>query len=293
MSPGPPSLVDRLLKRILFVAAAPRSAATRIAGIDEQFVITALLNGKDAACSRALTRILLDEVAPALDARRRDWHIDSMTIQRGVPGSRPIVFFFELTRTWPSAAWLCHIAGSQPPPPFHLNLCPLYEAMIELRFPAAPPPEVIAGVHAILDAPAAFDPPVLIGSQLQVRVYDGDSTSEIADRVNICFLVRRPPGVTRTACQDYWRHQHAHLALENMKYLRLTRYRQVHTTATPLPGLDDTFDGVVYAEKHSFLQLFLDLLKPDTARFNSTVVVDECHFTESTPVTLMRRIAHW
>jgi len=293
MSQGPPSLAQRLLKRLLFVAAAPRSASTRIAGVDEQFVITALLNGKDAACSRALTRILLDEVGPALAERRRDWNIDSITIQRGVPGSRPIVFFFELTRTYRIAAWLCGIAGTPQPPPYHLNLCPLFEAMIELRFAAPPPREVMAGVHAILDAPASFDPPVLLGSSLQVRVYDGDATSAVARRVNICFLVRRPPDVTRAACQDYWRHQHAHLALENMKYLRLTRYRQVHTTAAPLPGLDDTFDGVVYAEKRSFLQLFLDLLKPDTARFNSTVVVDECHFTESTPVTLMRRIAHW
>ena len=194
MSATSGGLMRRLAHRLLFVAAAPQSAATQIAGTDDQFVITGLL---------------------------------------------------------------------------------------------------IAGVRAILDAPEAFDPPVLIGSGVQVRVYDGDSTSDLAKRVNICFLVRRPPDVTRAACQDYWRHQHAHLALENMQYLRLTRYRQVHTMAVPLPGLDDTFDGVVYAEKRSFLQLFLDLLKPNTARFNSTVVVDECHFTDSTPVTLMRRLASW
>lgn len=286
-------LVHRLLKRILFVAAAPRSASTRIAGTDDQFVITGLLNGKDAAHSLTLTKVLLNDVGPALAARKADWNIASVIVQRGVAGSRPIVFFFELTRTYRVAAWLCRIAGNPQPPPYHLTLCPLFEAMIELRFAAPPPPEVIAGVRAILDAPEAFDPPVLIGSGVQVRVYDGDSTAGIAKRVNICFLVRRPPDVARAACQDYWRHQHAHLALENMQYLRLTRYRQVHTTAVPLPGLDDTFDGVVYAEKRSFLQLFLDLLKPNTARFNSTVVVDECHFTDSTPVTLMRRIAHW
>lgn len=293
MSDRSGSLMRRLAHRLLFVAAAPRSAETRIAGTDQQFVITALLNAVDAAQSLTLTKVLLEEVGPALAARKTDWHIDSITVQRGVAGSRPIVFFFELTRTYRVAAWLCRIAGSPPPPPFHITLCPLFEAMIELRFSAPPPPDVIAGVRAILDAPEAFEPPVLIGSGRQVRVYDGDSTSEIAKRVSICFLVRRPPGVTREACQDYWRHQHAHLALENMHYLRLTRYRQVHTMAVPLPGLDDTFDGVVYAEKRSFLQLFLDLLKPDTARFNSTVVVDECHFTDSTPVTLMRRIGGW
>ena len=293
MSATSGGLMRRLAHRLLFVAAAPQSSATRIAGTDEQFVITALLNGKDAAHSHALTKVLLNEVGPALAARKADWTIESVIVQRGVPLSRPIVFFFELTRTYRVAAWLCRIAGTEQPPPFHITLCPLFEAMIELRFAAPPPPEVIAGVRAILDAPEAFDPPVLIGSGVQVRVYDGDSTSDLAKRVNICFLVRRPPDVTRAACQDYWRHQHAHLALENMHYLRLTRYRQVHTMAVPLPGLDDTFDGVVYAEKRSFLQLFLDLLKPNTARFNSTVVVDECHFTDSTPVTLMRRLASW
>ena len=78
-----------------------------------------------------------------------------------------------------------------------------------------------------------------------------------------------------------------------MRYLRLTRYRQIHTLPTPPPGLDDTFDGVVYAEKPSYLQLFLDLLKPNTARFNNSIVLDECHFTDATPVTLMRRIGRW
>ena len=285
--------VRSLAHRVCFVAAAPRSASTRIAGTDEQFVITALLNGQDAARSRRLATVLRDEVGPALAARKAAWHLDRIIIQHGVPMSRPIVFFFELTRTHANASWLCRIAGQPEPPPYHIDLCPLFEAMIELRFTATPSPAVIAEIRAILDAPAAFDPPVLLGSELQVRVYDGESTSEVLKRVNICFLVRRPPNVTRAACQDYWRHQHAHLALENMPYLRLTRYRQVHTMAVPLPGLDDTFDGVVYAEKRSFLQLFLDLLKPNTARFNSTVVVDECHFTDSTPVTLMRRLGSW
>jgi len=287
------NLLRRLARRLLFVAAAPGPAGTRIAGADEQFVLTVLLNGVGTARSLTLTKVLMNEVGPALAARKSEWNIESVIVQRGVAGSRPIVFFFELTRTYRVAAWLCRIAGTAQPPPFHLTLCPLFEAMIELRFPAPPTPEVIAQVRAILDAPEAFAPPVLLGSALQVRVYDGDSTSAVAKRVTICFLVRRPPDVTREACQDYWRHQHAHLALENMQYLRLTRYRQVHTMPVPLPGLDDTFDGVVYAEKRSFLQLFLDLLKPNTARFNSTVVVDECHFTDATPVTLMRRLASW
>lgn len=293
MSAASGSVTQRFLKRTLFVAKAPPSAGTRIAGIDDEFVITALLNGRDAASSRKLRKVLMKQVGPALAVRKADWNLDRIIVQHGVRASRPIVFFFELTRTHVNATWLCGIAGQHPPPPYHLDLCPLFEAMIELRFAAPPSPAVIAEIRAVLDGPKAFDPPVLLGSERQVRVYDGASPSKVLKRVNICFLVRRPPGVTRTACQDYWRHQHAHLALENMQYLRLTRYRQVHTLPVPLDGLDDTFDGVVYAEKRSYLQLFLDLLKPNTLRFNSTVVVDECHFTDSTPVTLMQRLSTW
>lgn len=281
----------RLAKRVLFVRAAP--AVTHIAGTDEEFVITALLNAVDPVQSLKLTHALLQQVMPALASRQADWNLHGVTVQRCAPDSHPIVAVFEATRKHPNAAWLCDIAGQPPPPPYSLKLCPLFEAMIELRFAAPPSPAAIAELRAILDAPEAFDPPVLIGSGLQVRVYDSHSTADVAKRINICFLVRRPPGVTREACQAYWRHQHAHLALENMRYLRLTRYRQVHTTPVPLPGLDDTFDGVVYAEKRSYAQLTLDLLKPNTARFNSTVVVDECHFTDATPVMLMCPIATW
>lgn len=281
----------RLAKRILFVRAAP--AETHIAGTDEEFVITALLNAVDPVQSLKLTNVLLQQVLPALASRKADWNLHGVTVQRCAPVSHPIVALFEATRKHHNAAWLCDIVGQPPPPPYSLTLCPAFEAMIELRFAAPPAAAAIAELRAILDAPEAFDPPVLLGSSLQVRVYDSHSTADVARRINICFLVRRPPGVTRADCQAYWRHQHAHLALENMRYLRLTRYRQVHTMAVPLPGLDDTFDGVVYAEKRSYLQLTLDLLKLNTARFNNTVVVDECHFTDATEVTLMRRIANW
>ena len=99
--------------------------------------------------------------------------------------------------------------------------------------------------------------------------------------------------MSREACQRYWRVQHAQLAIDNLRYLRLTRYRQVHTMATPLAGLDDRYDGVVYAEKASLTQLLRDLLAIDTLRFNNTVVVDECRFTHATPFLLMRIMRAW
>lgn len=293
MTAGTQSVMARLAERLLFVAEPPHIPPPRVAGTNQYHLITVLLNGRHPHSDRALTATLLNRIGPALRSRHGDWNLEHIRILRCVRWSRPIVFFFELTRTHAVASWLCRIAGEPTPPPYSLTLCPQYEAIIELRFAEPPSPEAITALRDLIGSTTLFETAVLIGSQFQVQVYDDGSRSDIDRRVDICFLVRRPPGVTREACQTYWRENHATLALTNMRYLQLTRYRQVHTLATPPAGLDDTFDGVVYAEKRSFFQLLVDLLKPNTARFNSTVVVDECHFTDSTPVTLMQRIAEW
>lgn len=285
------SVWRRLARRVIFVEN-PVGKPMPLAGTEEASLITVLLNLRRGVTLHHLTTVL-EGLGPALSMRRSGWPIQQVTVLRAVRMSRPLVFFFELTRTRPFAASLCEIAGEEPPPPFHLGLCPQYEAMIELRFGGDVSGDAIAALRASLAERHIFDSPVLVGSACQVLVYDSGSTADKGKRVNICFLLRRPPGVTRDQCQAYWRENHAQLALHNMKYLRLTRYRQIHTLATPPPGLDDTFDGVVYAEKQSYLQLFLDLLKPNTARFNNSIVLDECHFTDATPVTLMRRIGRW
>lgn len=285
------SVWQRLLRRLLFVAS-PVVSQMPIAGSDQASIITVLLNLRHGVTLRHLTAVL-EDLGPALSQPRSGWPIEQVTILRGVRMSRPLVFFFELTRTRPVAASLCKIAGEPLPPPFHLSLCPQYEAMIELRFGGEVSAAAIAAVRESLNERGIFKSAVLVGSAYQVLVYDNRSTTDVLKRVNICFLLRRPPGVSREACQTYWRENHAQLALHNMRYLRLTRYRQIHTLPAPPPGLDDTYDGVVYAEKPSYLQLFLDLLKPSTARFNNSIVLDECHFTDATPVTLMRRSGRW
>ena len=99
--------------------------------------------------------------------------------------------------------------------------------------------------------------------------------------------------MTREACQAYWRSSHADLALRNMQYLGLSRYLQVHTRESPGAGFDDTYDGVVYAEKSSLARLIFELAKPDSFRFNNTIVIDETNFTECTPIMLLRLASAW
>ena len=282
----------RSLRRLAFVQA-PANPSNRLEGTDEQFVVTALLRRRRKASARAFADALLNGVGPAVVSHKAEWNITRVNVLRGVRLSRPLVFFFEATRTHAVAAWLCRLVGQPPPAPYRLGLEPLYDAILEVRFNQRPGTPAIQAIRELLQETAAFDVPVLLGSELQVRVFDSHSTSDISDRVNIVFLVNRPAGMSRETCQRYWQTEHARLALDNMRYMRLTRYRQVHTLASAPPGLDDRYDGVVYAEKASVRQLVRDLTAINTARFNNTVVVDECHFTQATPVMLMRSVGGW
>jgi hypothetical protein len=270
---------------------APATSTSAIEGTDQQFVVTALLRRRRR--TRPLTDALLTRVGDTLFARQADWNMVGIRVLRNVRLSGPLVFFFELTRTHAVAAWLCRLAGQPAPAPYRLGLTPRYDAIVELRFAQEPGARALQSIRDVLEEGAVFDRPAVLGSGVQVRVFDGHSAADVSDRVNICFLVNRPPGMSRDACQAYWRTQHAQLALDNMRYMRLTRYRQVHTLAAPPPGLDDHYDGVVYAEKASFRQLLRDVTAVDTARFNNTVVVDECRFTQATPVMIMRLVRAW
>jgi hypothetical protein len=287
MLSGDMSLVAGLIRRLLFVRA-PVDSSHHIRGTRDEAIVTALLDRAPGISPSALAAVLDDEVVPRVRAAAGGWGVRSWR-RFGPPRfERPVVFFMETTRKYRLTAALCQLEGDAPPAPYHLPVTPLYDAMIEFRFATQPSTATLDALRRALSAPRVVASVVLIGSGHQVEVYDSGSPADPRSRVNICFLIRRPPGMSRAACQQYWSHQHAQLALDNMKYLGLTRYRQVHTLPTAPAGLDDLYDGVVYAEKASMSRLVRDLLKINTARFNDTVVVDESHFTHATPVMLMR-----
>ncbi len=142
--------------------------------------------------------------------------------------------------------------------------------------------------EVIAAAPDGID---WIASSEQVFVYDTEDPD--ASSIFVCFLVHRPPTITRHECQTYWKTEHAQLVLQNMRYLKLTQYLQVHTTAEPPPGCLDTYDGIVYARKPSTWAVIRQLLHINEFRFNDTLVVDETHFTSATPVLLMQPDRTW
>jgi hypothetical protein len=281
-------LVTDLLRRLLFVQA-PRHSPTHIKGTRDEVIITALLDRTPERSIRAFRRAIEADVVPKLQDAAPGWGVQSWRVLAPPAFERAVVFFMEATRSYRMTALLSQLEGEAPPAPYHLPVTPLYDAIVELCFDAWPALSTLDGMRRLLSHPDFVRHVALVGSGHQVDVYDSGSRVDEESRVNICFLIRRPPGMTREACQQYWSHQHAQLALDNMRYLGLTRYRQVHSLLTAPPGLDDMYDGVVYAEKASLSRLLRDLLKINTARFNDTVVVDESHFTHATPVMLMRR----
>lgn len=281
------------LQRLLFVDETdPTSLSPPRA--HERFVLTALLKRRPGVAPGAFRRQVAVTLAEKLSTRRGELGIESLRVYRDASAGGLLSLFLQLTRSRGYTALLCRVLGRAPPPPFRIRYGVIYDAIVQMAFEEAPAPPGFDAVVQLLRSPGiSAAEPVLLGSTRQYTVYDACSDSDERERINICFLVNRPGGMTRETCQAYWHTRHADLALRNMRYLNLTRYLQVHTMPAPAPGCDDTYDGVVYAEKRSLGRLLIELAKPDSFRFNNTVVIDETHFTECTPIMLMRLETAW
>jgi hypothetical protein len=280
-------------QRLLFVdSLAPTSLPAPRA--HERFVITALLRRRDGVSSRAFREHIENDLAARLRNARGELGLASLKVFRDVSAGGILSFFLQITRSHGYTAFLCRVLGRASPPPYRLRYGVLYDSVVQITFDGNPEPSQIDAVLALLRGPEI--PAVactVLGSKNQYTVYDGHSSRDERKRVDICFLVNRPNAMPRDACQAYWRTRHADLALRNMQYLGLTRYLQVHTMEAPGAGFDDLYDGVVYAEKSSLGRLLLELAKPDSFRFNNTIIIDETNFTECTPIMLLRLSTSW
>lgn len=282
-----------LLQRLLFVDSrvptslpAPRP--------HDRTVITALMKRRPEVSSRWFRRCIEKDLAGRLGDQRGALGLASVQVYRDVSAGGTLAFVLQLTRSHAYTAFLCRVLKRSAPPPFRLPYRVLYDNVVQIVFAGEPTRAQREGVLALLRSP---DLPcakcTALVSDRQYTVYDNGLPRDERRRVNICFLVNRPREMSRDACQSYWRTRHADLALRNMRYLGLTRYLQVHTTGSPQMGFDDSYDGVVYAEKSSLARLMFELGKPDSFRFNNTVVIDETNFTECTPIMLLRLAADW
>lgn len=280
-------------QRLLFVDSLAPTPLPRPRA-HEEFVITALLRRGAGISASAFRGSIERDLAARLRDARAELGLASLKVFRDVSARGILSFFLQLTRSRAYTAFLCRVLGRASPPRYRLRYGVLYDSVLQLTFDGNPEPSRIDAALALLRDPGLrASECIVLGSERQYTVYDGQSARDERKRIDICFLVNRPDGTTRDACQAYWRTRHADLALRNMRYLGLTRYLQVHTMETPQIGLDDSYDGVVYAEKSSRARLLLELAKPDSFRFNNTIVIDETNFTECTPIMLLRLAAAW
>jgi hypothetical protein len=280
-------------QRLLFVdSLTPTSLPAPRA--HERFVVTALLRRRPGISSGTFRQRIEKDLAARLREQRGELGVASLKVYRDVSAGGILSFFLQLTRSRAYTAFLCRILRKPAPPPYRIPYGVLYDNVAEITFEGNPENSQLDGVLALLRGPGVpASECTILASARQYTVYDNHPSEDESERVDICFLVNRPKEMTRDACQAYWRTQHADLALRNMKYLGLTRYLQVHTVESPGVGFDDTYDGVVYAEKSSLVRLMLELGKPGSFRFNNTVVIDETNFTECTPIMLLRLSSAW
>lgn len=279
------------LRRLLFVEA-PASTPVPDKTAHADFVLSVLLRRRRGRSRAQFLRRLEQHICATLAAG--DYGLTALRLLSGVRMAAIPRFFLQLTRSHAYVAWLCGISGKPGPPPYRVSYGALYDAVLHLKFAETPNRERLDAVlHLLAESTGGDAEREIISSDRQYTIYDARSPSDERARVSICFLVNRPPGMSRAACQRYWRNEHADLALRNMRYLGLTRYLQVHTVEKPADGLTDDLDGVVYAEKSSLTRLLLDLMKPDSFRFNNTVVMDETNFTFCTPIMLLKVLRSW
>lgn len=293
MSMHPDNSSRSWLAKLLFVAAP---ADTSVPGKSEQndFVLTALLRRGEGRSRVTFLSHLEQTTCDELSRQRETFGLRSLRLLTDASSGGLLSFFLQMTRSHTYTTWLCRSLGRPVPEPYRIRYGVLYDAVLQVTFVTTPAPGQLEAVLGIIRGRelAAGDCRIL-ESEHQYVIYDAHPIDDERSRVNICFLVNRPPGMSRRECQSYWRGQHADLALRNMKYLGLTRYLQIHTVESPREGLDDDYDGIVYAEKASLTRLMLDLLKFDSFRFNNTVVIDETNFTFDTPIMLLRSRRTW
>jgi hypothetical protein len=188
-------------QRLLFVdSQEPTSLPAPRA--HERFVITALMRrGSDISAGHFRRRIEVD-LAARLRERQVDLGLASLKIFRDVSAGGILSFFLQLTRSHGYTAFLCRVLRRSAPPPYRIPYGVLYDNVVQINFEGSPDSSQVDAVLALLRSPEfPTSQCTVLASFNQYTVYDDQPTRDERKRVDICFLVNRPKGMTREACQ--------------------------------------------------------------------------------------------
>lgn len=272
-------MLGSLARRLLFVRPSEPAATSTV---EHRTILTAFVQAEHRR--RRSARAVADELAALAIHHHQEWGVARVRV---LQGALPLVAIaLRLTRRPLVSRTLCRLAGVPAPDPVEaLPLLPQTHAAVEIVLDAFPTDDQL---HAIV---GHCTEAVWVLADRQVLVFD--EHRDDARTTITCFLVHRPPMMTRRACQTYWEHRHAGLVVGINRALRLTQYLQVHATDPTPPGLADEYDGVVYAHPRSSVAAALQLVRFSALRANNTLVVDETHFTWGTPAFLLRPATRW
>lgn len=275
------------LERILFVEA-PDTGSLPPPTPKTEFVLTLFLRSDASGTGQPFKQYLRTDVANRISANQQQWGFVACRLFREISFHGVLTFFLNFTRSHGYVRFLCWVKGKVDPGSYKTVYKPYCDGVIELRFNQQPSNQVLEEIFGLFPKQGQAAKIISVASNHQYIVYDSGSTAPILQRASLCFLLRRPPGMSRSACQAYWTNRHAKLALRNMRYLGLTNYLQVLTLDHPDDRFNDLFDGMAYAQKSSLGRLLVEQMKLNTIRFNNTVVMDELNFSINTPVLLLR-----
>lgn len=117
--------------------------------------------------------------------------------------------------------------------------------------------------------------------------------------IKLIFSLRRLPHLSREEFQRYWRHVHGPLVRRHAAALRIRRYVQSHTLATPLNdalresrGAPDTYDGHAELWWESAADLQAALATTEGQRAGFELLEDERRFIdlERSPLGVVEEI---
>ncbi len=110
--------------------------------------------------------------------------------------------------------------------------------------------------------------------------------------IKLTFCLKRKPGLSLEAFQDYWRNNHAPLVAKHKEVLGIRRYVQCHARpsdadspmraarAGGLENAPETYDGVAELWFDSFESLAANGANPKAAEAGRALLEDEAKFID-------------
>lgn len=115
----------------------------------------------------------------------------------------------------------------------------------------------------------------------------------------IVYCVRRKPGTSVEAFQDYWLNSHGPLVRSHAEALKIRRYVQTHTVHAGLTeamvksrGAPEPFDGIAEVWYDSEADVFAATKTPEGRAAGKALIEDEMRFIDGAASVVFAGVEH-